>query len=88
MTTYRFDGPKVQAVKNLPCPVCGKKIRRQRTLQHTVNPYNRVPDGSRPKTWEEVRSDVQMEAAAWKDEPETHVACTDARVADYEHGGP
>jgi hypothetical protein len=29
-----------------------------------------------------------MEAAAWKDELEAHVACTDSRVADYEHGGP
>lgn len=74
MSTYRFDGPRMQVAKNLPCPKCGKRMRRQRTFQHTVNPFNKRPDGT-PKTWDEVLDDVRAEAVAWRDQPETHPAC-------------
>lgn len=77
MTTYHFDGPRVQATKNLPCPWCGRKVRRQRTFQHTVNPFNRRDDGT-PKTWDEVRQDVLAEVEAWKAVPEPHTACAEA----------
>lgn len=72
--THRFDGPTVQARKRVNCENCGRVVRRARTFQHTVNPFNKRDDGT-PKTWDEVREDVKAEAEAWKQRPERCSAC-------------
>lgn len=82
MPTIVFTGPAVTTARTGLCPTCGEKTRRSRTFQHTVNPFNRRPDGS-PKTWTEVRADVEAEAAAWTPDPAVfeHDRCQAARLA-------
>jgi hypothetical protein len=55
MPTYRFREIKHQASKNLPCPGCGKKVRRQRTFGQTLNPFNKNADGKVKTELEIVR---------------------------------
>lgn len=74
MTTYRFREIKHQASKNLPCPVCGKKLRRQRTFGQTLNPFNKNADGQ-VKTELEIVRELNATASDWEREPETHLAC-------------
>lgn len=73
-TTLTFDGPRVRATKTVPCSTCGCKVRRQRTFRQYVNPFNRNAGGV-PKTWDEVRADVEREAAEWKAQPEECTHC-------------
>jgi hypothetical protein len=72
--TTRFEVVKLYAEKNLPCPGCGKKTRRRRTFEGTINPWNVNADGS-VKTRREVYLDLQSQAAEWKRIPERHNAC-------------
>lgn len=67
MTTYHFYGPSTKRKHASKCPVCGKRVTRSRTFEHTVNPFNCVGEGAerRPKTWDEVAADVHAEADAW-----------------------
>ena len=74
MPTYRFREIKHQASKNLPCPGCGKKLRRQRTFMQTLNPFNKNADGQ-VKTELEIVRELNATAAEWEAKPETHDAC-------------
>jgi hypothetical protein len=74
VTTYNFTGPSEVAVRAGACPACGKRGKRQTTIEHTVNPWNRRPDGE-PKTWDEVREDVRRKAAEWAAVPFAHAGC-------------
>lgn len=49
------------------CKSCGKRIKRQRTFWHTVNPFNKNADGF-PKSPSEVWQDVKAEGLAWEKE--------------------
>lgn len=77
MPTYRFREIKHQASKNLPCPGCGKKVRRQRTFSQTLNPFNKNADGQ-IKTELEIVRELVAKAAEWETKPETHDACLQA----------
>lgn len=68
-----FNGPIARRRRRGKCPVCGKSSTRSRIFQHTVNPFNRRPDGT-PKTYAEVSADVQAEADAWTPDF-THSTC-------------
>jgi hypothetical protein len=70
MIRYHYEPVRVTAVKKLPCPVCGKLLRRQRTFQETINPFNKNPDGTQ-KTSREVLASVQARAEDWRTVPET-----------------
>jgi hypothetical protein len=75
--TYTYDGPWRTFHKTVPCAgVCGRKLRRQKTIQHTVNPFNKNADGT-VKTWAEVERDVINEGKAWIAQPETCMSCRD-----------
>ena len=74
MPTYRFREIKHQANKNLPCPGCGKKLRRQRTFIQTLNPFNKNSDGQ-VKTELEIVRELVAKAGEWESKPETHDAC-------------
>ncbi|MFF9118349.1 hypothetical protein ACF09Y_22565 [Streptomyces massasporeus] len=74
MPTYRFREIKHQASKNLPCPVCGKKLRRQRTFGQTLNPFNKNADGQ-VKTELEIVRELNATAAEWEQQPEPHPNC-------------
>jgi uncharacterized C2H2 Zn-finger protein len=67
--TVRFEEVKHHATKNLPCPRCGKKVRRQRTFTNTINPWNRDPATGLPRTRQEIREKLREEGAAWELEP-------------------
>ena len=64
MTTFRFTGPSTSRKHAGTCPGCGKKVARSRKFEHTVNPFNKNPDGS-VRTWEQVDQRVQAEADSW-----------------------
>lgn len=70
--TTRYQELKLQASKNLPCPRCGKKVRRQTTFMQTLNPFNKNTDGQ-PKTSREIYGELSEQAAKWKAKP---VMCT------------
>lgn len=72
--TTRYERISAMRIRNLPCPVCGKKYRRQRTFTQTVNPWNKNDQGL-PKTWHEVETAVNAEADDWARTPERHPAC-------------
>lgn len=74
MTTHRFDVVRHRGTKNLPCPSCGKKVRRSTTVEHTVNPFNRNDSGA-VKTHVEVRADAIAEVDAWRAESVLCAAC-------------
>lgn len=78
MPTYRFTEYPLTFRKSVPCTVCGKKVRRQRTFSQTLNPFNKNEDGS-VKTVPDIYQALRVQADAWKGEPETHTGCETAR---------
>lgn len=77
MPTYRFREIPHQVTKSVPCAVCGKRVRRQRTFSQTLNPFNKRPDGQL-KTTKDIMRELVTEGEAWQGEPETHPKCLDA----------
>jgi hypothetical protein len=73
--TYVFPEVKLYGqVKNLPCPECGKKLRRTRTFVQTESPFNKNAQGQ-PASRDEIRAKLRAEADAWKAQPETCNSC-------------
>lgn len=75
--TITFPPVKRRAVKNLPCPDCGKKVKRQTTFEQTLNPWNKNAAGE-PKSVPEIREELRVEAEAWEAEPVQCKACREA----------
>jgi hypothetical protein len=79
MTVTRFHHVYEQVTqrvtKNLPCPSCGKKVRRSTTISNTVNPFNKNADGE-IRTRAEVRACVLALAAEWQTRPEICRDCS------------
>jgi len=73
--TIRFEQVTRTAVRKGKCTICGKSGRRQTTIMHTVNPFNRNKITGEPKTYDEVRKSVWDEAMAWEAEPFAHPRC-------------
>jgi hypothetical protein len=71
--TVRFEPVTWTFIKNVPCASCGKKIRRQKTLEQTLSPYNRHL--GLPKTRERIIEELKEEGAAWEMEQETCRRC-------------
>ena len=71
---HTYEQLQTAAVKSLPCPGCGRKVRRQRTFTQTLNPFNRNAAGD-PKTRPEVYESLRAKAAAWRAEPVTCSRC-------------
>jgi uncharacterized C2H2 Zn-finger protein len=69
-----FEQEKFQGIKNLKCPTCGKRVRRQRIFSQTINPWNKRPDGI-VKDWRDIRKELIAEADKWKQIPETCNKC-------------
>ncbi|MGW5529457.1 hypothetical protein [Streptomyces xanthochromogenes] len=74
MPTYRFTEYPLTARKSVPCTVCRKKVRRQRTFSQTLNPFNKNDDGS-VKTVPDIYRALRVQAEVWQAEPETHPRC-------------
>lgn len=71
--TIRYPEARRTYTKSLPCPHCGRKVRRQRTFSQTLNPFRR--DGA--KTLEDVYKAIHEsdEVAQWTKRPEWHGPC-------------
>ncbi|WP_372344637.1 hypothetical protein [Streptomyces sp. KL116D] len=80
MPTYTFRKVPHQAAKSVPCTICGKKVRRQRTFFQTLNPFNKNDQGL-PKTELEIVRELDAQATRWHAEPETHPKCESEAVA-------
>lgn len=57
---------KAYSTKRGKCK-CGKRLTRSKTFEHTVNPFNKNPDGS-VKSRLEVYAAVTKEAKDWMPE--------------------
>ncbi|MFZ3592250.1 hypothetical protein [Streptomyces sp. BH104] len=80
MPTYRFQKITHQVTKSVPCTVCGKKTRRQRTFMQTLNPFNKNTEGQ-VKTLPEIMRELVAQATRWQAEPEMHPKCEDGAAA-------
>jgi hypothetical protein len=74
--TIRFEPVGLTAHKSVKCQSCGKRLRRQRRFEQTVNPYNRLH--GIPKTATEILTEERAKAADWRQQPETCTACSEA----------
>lgn len=68
MPTYTFQGYKGRGAHRFTCPCCGKPNRvRTFTVEHTVNPFNKNPDGS-IRTASEVSANAHNAARTERDQ--------------------
>lgn len=72
--TVHFPEIKWQAVKNLPCPDCGKKVRRQKTFTQTQSPFNKNAQGQ-PATGQEITAKLRKQAEEWQAKPARCTPC-------------
>lgn len=68
MTTVNFERVKTIGHKTAKCPGCGKTLRRQKTVERTINPFNRNKEGV-PKSRAEIVDDNLRELKAWQEMP-------------------
>ena len=74
VTTY--EPIRRTASKSVPCPICGKKVKRQRTFKMTLNPFNKNPDGTvrdRSDIWAALGEQVKE----WSAKAEAHPRCAE-----------
>jgi hypothetical protein len=72
--TIRFERVPLTAAKTVQCAGCGKRLRRQRTFEMTLNPWNKNAQGQ-PRTRREILAALDAKAGEWKQQPEACVAC-------------
>jgi hypothetical protein len=65
MTTYTFEQVRYPATKNLPCPGCGKKLRRSTTFTMTINPFNVDPVSGEPRSRMQIVAALREKASGW-----------------------
>jgi uncharacterized C2H2 Zn-finger protein len=74
VSPYQFQKVEWPDVKYVPCPDCGKTVRRKKTFWQTVNPLNKLPDGT-VKDRRDILSELRVEADAWREVPEQCAKC-------------
>ena len=74
--TTNYEPVRRTYSKSLPCPVCGKKLRRQKTFQMTLSPFNKNPDGT-VRTRGDIWLALNVVGAAWMAAAETHSTCSE-----------
>lgn len=79
--TTRFERVPLTAIKSASCEVCGKKVRRQRTFEQTINPFNKTVAGEM-KSYKDIYPELEAKAEAWKSEPEVHAKCVEGGASD------
>ena len=62
--THRYEPVIARRERKGQCPACGKTVVRRRTFKHTMNPFNKNPDGT-VRTYLQVLERVNAEADAW-----------------------
>lgn len=72
-----FEVVKIRGEKNLPCPKCGRKVKRSATFEQTMNPWNVKADGT-PKTRLDIFAELKAEREAWEAQPVLCSRCKEA----------
>ena len=69
-----FERIALRRQKSYKC-ACGRRVRRSKTVEQTLNPFNKLADG-RVKNWTDIRYELRSELDAWQRqaEPCTHAA--------------
>lgn len=73
-TVTTFDRVTLSSSKEGTCPTCGKKAKRSKTVGQTVNPFNKLPDGS-IKSPQDIKRELRTMLKAWREEPVYHARC-------------
>lgn len=63
--TTRFEAVKAYGEKSGKCPVCGKRVKRKKTFEGTINPFNKNEAGQ-VKSRSEVYADQLAKVKAWE----------------------
>ncbi len=69
-----FERVKLSTYKTGYCKKCGKYITRSKTFDQTINPFNKLPDGT-IKNRDDIFQELLKEAQQWKEKPVVHVRC-------------
>jgi hypothetical protein len=79
--TEKYEPVTETAVKNLPCPSCGKKVRRQRTFSQTISPFNTNlrPGMTYREQVKAILTALEPQIDAWQAEPVTCTPCEEAQ---------
>jgi hypothetical protein len=72
--TITFDRVHLSATRSGKCSTCGKKTKRTRREEQTVNPYNKTADG-RVKTRSDIVPELKAALDKWKATPLHCTAC-------------
>jgi TIP49-like protein len=73
-TRITFEVVKLITRKSGYCKKCGKYMSRSKTFDQTVNPFNKLPDGT-IKTRDDVFQELLNESKQWKGIPVIHQKC-------------
>jgi hypothetical protein len=74
VTIYRYEPVTLTGQKTVKCDGCGKRLRRQRTFQQTLNPWNKNAAG-KPKTRSEIDTQLRERITEWKTDVEFCSRC-------------
>jgi len=69
-----FERVKLSTFKTGYCKKCGKYITRSKTFDQTINPFNKLPDGT-IKNRDDIFQELLKEAQQWKEKPVLHARC-------------
>ena len=61
---YTFEVVKWQASKMVKCPSCKKTLKRSKTFEQTINPFNKNAMGL-PKSRTEILIELKARATEW-----------------------
>ena len=78
MRTITFEAVKSFGDRVGKCSACGKRVRRTKTFEHTINPWNKNDRGE-PKIYAEVLADVGAERDEWLLTPLLCKKCEDKK---------
>jgi hypothetical protein len=73
----------------VPCKACGKQMKRQRTEEQTVSPFNKNPDGSvctEVQVYKKVLAKLETWASETKAKEHTCKTCAEAAEQEQDNG--
>lgn len=76
-----FDEVALNGTKAVKCAGCGRSVRRHQKFWQTINPYNRLPDGT-PKTRIDILQELAQEVLDWRSTSETCSRCETEKDGD------
>ena len=65
MNTINFRVLKLKASKVFICGNCGKKVKKQITIEESLNPYNKNKNGT-IKSMSDINESLEEMASMWK----------------------